>query len=58
MAVLCISIVYLDARGDIITDDSTTKMPISYLILSADVKLYARDSDSVWDPCDKLVLCV
>ena len=31
MAGLCISIVYLDARGDIITDDSTTKMSISYL---------------------------
>jgi hypothetical protein len=43
-----IYIVYLDARGDIITDDSTEKMPIS-----ADVKLYA--SDSVLGPCDKLV---
>jgi hypothetical protein len=45
-----IFIAYLDARGDIITDDSTTKMPIS-----ADVKLYARDSDSIWCPYDKLV---
>ena len=43
-----IYIVYLDARGDRITDDSTEKMPIS-----ADVKLYA--SDSVLGPCDKLV---
>ena len=43
-----IYIVYLDARGDTITDDSTKKMPIS-----ADVKLYA--SDSVLGPCDKLV---
>jgi hypothetical protein len=43
-----IYIVYLDARGDIITDDSTKKMPIS-----ADVKLYA--SDSVLGPCDKMV---
>ena len=36
-----IYIVYLDARGDIITDDSTEKMPIS-----ADVKLYAGDTYS------------
>jgi hypothetical protein len=43
-----IYIVYLDARGDIITDDSTKKMPIS-----ADVKLYAGES-SISDP-DKLV---
>ena len=34
---------------------STTKMPITYLILSADVKLYARDSDIVWGPCDKVL---
>ena len=32
MDLLFIYIVYLDARGDIITDDSTTKMPIAYLI--------------------------
>ena len=43
-----IYIVYLDARGDSITDDSTEMMPIS-----ADVKLYAGDSFS--GPYDKLV---
>lgn len=36
-----IYIVYLDVRGDIITDDSTEKMPIS-----ANVKLYAGDTYS------------
>lgn len=36
-----IDIVYLDARGDIITDASTQKMPIS-----ADVKIYAGDNPS------------
>ena len=34
-----IDIVYLDAKGDIITDKSTKKMPIS-----ADVKMYAGES--------------
>jgi hypothetical protein len=34
-----VGIVYLDARGNIITDESTKKMPIS-----ADVKVYASDS--------------
>jgi hypothetical protein len=43
-----ISIYYLDARGDSITDDSTEMVPIS-----ADVKLYA--GDSILGSCDKLV---
>lgn len=43
-----IYIVYLDARGETITDDSTKKMPIS-----ADVKLYAGEYGSA--PKTKLV---
>jgi hypothetical protein len=43
-----IYIVYLDARGETITDDSTKKMPIS-----ADVKLYAGEYASA--PKTKLV---
>ena len=43
-----IDIVYLDAKGDIITDKSTKKMPIS-----ADVKVYAGESSIA--PKTKLV---
>ena len=58
MAVLCMYIVYLDARGDIITDDRQHYKDayiLPSLILSADVTRYARDNDSVWGPCGKLV---
>ena len=59
MDLLCIYIVYLDARGDIITDDRQHYKDayiLSNLISSADVTRYARDSHIVLGTCDKLLI--